>query len=404
MKKKISHLCIFLIIFQIASALYANTMQEKFTDSKILYSAWVDFHNNRNVESCKNFISILENYLPENFNSYPDLKASAVNQQKEVLEASNEILKILEKSEAYEELSLQNQEQINSNIEKIDLCMLAYLRNQNYALEDTHQKFFNYFMWLLATILAGGIILIYLNVREIQKRDQIIYNSEQFLKHSIEVQEAERRRISRELHDTVAQSMRYVSLLAEGLSEKEQAEKIISTQNKNIQDIRKLCYNLTPPNFPEGELIDSLELLGSKIFETGESDSQKNDKVQLRFVLDDSVDFSIFKTEQLMNIYRILQEVFQNIKKHANANEVTVLFKSDFEKTEDKEFHLKIIITDDGCGMDEKLVNQINTGVIKNTEKLHFGLQNIFERVQLIGGTVIYRSEKDCGTQITVRV
>ena len=205
----------------------------------------------------------------------------------------------------------------------------------------------------------------------------------------MEIQEAERRRISRELHDTVAQSMRYVSLLAENLNEKDAAQKIITTQNQNIQDIRKLCYNLTPPEVSGNDIISALELLGHKIFD-------EDGSFDVRIVAEDTVDFSKWNNEQLMNIYRIVQEAFQNIKKHARANEVTVLFKQDES--------LKIIITDDGCGMNEQLVNQINNGLFDNSKAFHFGIRNIFERVQLLGGTVIYRSEQDCGTQITVEI
>ena len=210
----------------------------------------------------------------------------------------------------------------------------------------------------------------------------------------MEVQEAERRRISRELHDTVAQSMRYVSLLAENLSEKDAAEKIIKTQNQNIEDIRKLCYNLTPPAISGTEMIGALELLGSKIF-----DEDGMGAVELRIVAEESVDFSVWSDEQLMNIYRIVQEAFQNIKKHAGAGEVTVLFKSALPYRK-----LKIIITDDGCGMSEAMVAQINSSLFEKTESFHFGVRNIVERVQLLGGTVVYRSEPDCGTQITVEI
>lgn len=283
--------------------------------------------------------------------------------------------------------------------------MLAYLRNQNYALEDTHQTFFQYFVMYLISFAVGAVILILLNAREIKKRDKVISESEQFLRYTMEVQEAERRRISRELHDTVAQSMRYVSLLAENLSDKESAAKIISTQNQNIEDIRKLCYNLTPPAISGSEMIDSLELLGSKIF--GESDEKEN--VEVRIVAEDSVDFSVWSDEELMNIYRIVQEAFQNIKKHSGAGEVTVLFKQiprdvSQSKTAAKESHLKFIITDDGCGMSREMVNQINDGLFDKTESFHFGIRNIVERVQLLGGTVTYRSEIDCGTQITVEI
>ena len=375
---------LFLILFSLTDC--QNTANKSFTDSITVYETWSDFQKQKDAASCKKFIDSIENFEPEKFNSYPILKSQTKNQMKICLETAQSLLEILEDSEAQDAMV------VSEKIEQIDLCLLSYLRNQNFALQDTQQKYFSFFIWLLATIIIGGLILIYLNIREIKKKDQIIYNSEQFLKHSMEVQEAERRRISRELHDTVAQSMRYVSLLAEGLLDKDAASKIITTQNENIESIRKLCYNLTPPGISANDMVSALELLGQKIFDSAEQD------FQFRIVVDDSADFSDFSDEQLMNIYRIVQEAFQNIKKHAKANEVTVLFKN----RSAEETGLKIIITDDGCGMSATLVEEINSGVFKGTENSHFGVRNIFERVQLLGGNVTYRSEPDCGTQITV--
>ncbi|MBO4759254.1 MAG: hypothetical protein J5505_04260 [Spirochaetaceae bacterium] len=376
---------LFLILLSLTGC--QDTANKSFTDSITVYETWADFQKQKDAASCKKFIDSIENFEPEKFNSYPILKSQTKNQMKICLETAQSLLEILEASEAPDE------KVVSEKIEQIDLCLLAYLRNQNFALQDTQQKYFSFFMWLLATIIVGGFILIYLNIREIKKKDLIIYNSEQFLKHSMEVQEAERRRISRELHDTVAQSMRYVSLLAEGLQDKETAGKIITTQNDNIESIRKLCYNLTPPNISAQDMVSALELLGQKIF----------GDFQLRIVVEDSVDFSVFTDEQLMNIYRIVQEAFQNIKKHAAANEVTVLFKKEIAADAAKKRSvLKIIITDDGQGMNAELVSQINSGVFENTENFHFGVRNIVERVQLLGGTVSYRSEEDCGTQITI--
>lgn len=367
--------------------------QQNFTDSKVVYAAWADFHQKKDINSCRRFIDAAENYEPQKFNSYPELKEATKNQLNTCITKGHDILDLLEKGEA-------DSQSINLIIEEIDLSMMAYLRNQNFALEDTNNKYFSFFLWLLGTIIVGGVILIYLNIREIKKKDLIIYNSEQFLKHSMEVQEAERRRISRELHDTVAQSMRYVSLLAENLSEKDAASKIIKTQNQNIEDIRKLCYNLTPPAISGTEMIGALQLLGSKIFGEDEKGA-----VELRIVAEESVDFSVWSDEQLMNIYRIVQEAFQNIKKHAGAGEVTVLFKGPTARhAEPGSASLKIIITDDGCGMSEDMVAQINSGLFEKTESFHFGVRNIVERVQLLGGSVVYRSEPDCGTQIMVEI
>ncbi|MBO4440059.1 MAG: hypothetical protein J5798_11995 [Spirochaetaceae bacterium] len=347
---KIRHILLVILLFSLVSCF--QKPQHKFNDSKVVYAAWAEFHQNKDAASCQKFLTALENYKPENFNSYPELKNATKNQIENCLTTGASLLQQLENGEVVE------QNLIESQIEQIDLSMLAYLRNQNFVLEDTHKKFYDYYLIAFIAIIAGAVILIYLNAREIKKRDKIIYNSEQFLKHSMEVQEAERRRISMELHDTVAQSMRYVSLLAESLAEKETASKIIKTQNENIDSIRKLCYNLTPPNFSAENVAGALELMGQKIFDT-----DKNDKngFQLRIVVEDAVDFSVYTDEQLMNIYRIVQEAFQNIKKHACASEVTVLFKKDLQA----QGALKIIITDDGKGMSTEIVDQINTGLIK---------------------------------------
>ena len=99
----------------------------------------------------------------------------------------------------------------------------------------------------------------------------------------------------------------------------------------------------------------------------------------------------------LMNIYRIVQEALQNIQKHANADESTVYFKKNGEK-------LKIIITDDGSGMDQTLLDQINSGLFEGVENMHFGLRNIFERTKLLGGKVTYYSGEGVGTRLTVEI
>ena len=78
--------------------------------------------------------------------------------------------------------------------------IISELKKKNRELEEEHKQFFTYFLWLTATILTGSVILVFLNVRESKRKDKIIYSSEQFLQHSIRVQEAERKRISLELH------------------------------------------------------------------------------------------------------------------------------------------------------------------------------------------------------------
>lgn len=76
---------------------------------------------------------------------------------------------------------------------------------------------------------------------------------------------------------------------------------------------------------------------------------------------------------------------------------MTVFFKKNGD-------HLKIIITDDGKGMNPALAERINSGTFGAVANMHFGLRNIFERTKLLGGKVAFFSEEGCGTMITVEV
>lgn len=266
--------------------------------------------------------------------------------------------------------------------------------------------------------MIGGAILVVLSIKEGLEKDKMLYSSQVFLKHSILIQEAERKRISRELHDSVAQNLRYVSLLAENISDKDTAAKIIETQNQNIENIRNLCYNLTPPSITKDNLLSLVNVFAQKIF--GES-------FQFRLIAENDVDFSCLNADELLNIYRIVQEALQNIKNHAGAKEVTVFFKRNPLAAEPVEparqkaalpkaisartmtaknprSHLKIIISDDGCGMDEELVKEINSAIFEKSKESHFGVRNICERVKLLNGKVTFSSAPDFGTHITVEV
>ena len=283
--------------------------------------------------------------------------------------------------------------EIFPTVQSTDEYIMA-LEAKNRALEQSQKKFFDYFLWLFGTIVCGAAILLTLNIRQNKRKDKMLLNSEEFLRYSIEGQEAERKRISQELHDSVAQDMRYVLLLAENLSDKNAAKKIIAAQNQNIDAIRKLCYNLTPPSITGNDLIPALSLLGKKIF-----DSEKSG-FDFRVVCEPSVDFSKWKAAQLMNIYRVVQEALQNIQKHANAKEATVFFKAEVNG----EKSLKIIITDDGVGMDPSIAEQINSGVFETAQNMRFGLRNIYERVKFLGGTVACYSSEVAGTRIVAEI
>ena len=384
---------------------------DKIYNTDVICDSWNEFCEKKDASSLACFIDTLKRFDTKTFNNDMALKESVQNQIALCISLAEGLQPlILEKENHKEEILLA--------VHEMDKVFMSFLKDKNASLEDTHQKLYVFFLYFTLTILIGGAILVVLNIKEGLEKDKMLYSSQVFLKHSILIQEAERKRISRELHDSVAQNLRYVSLLAENISDKDTAAKIIETQNQNIENIRNLCYNLTPPSITKDNLLSLVNVFAQKIF--GKS-------FQFRLIAENDVDFSCLNADELLNIYRIVQEALQNIKNHAGAKEVTVFFKRNPLAAEPVEpvrqkaalskaisaramtaknprSHLKIIISDDGCGMDEELVKEINSAIFEKSKESHFGVRNICERVKLLNGKVTFSSAPDFGTHITVEV
>ena len=371
-----------LLTFIILLASCTKKAPDKIYDTDVICDSWNEFCTRQDAPSLSHFIDTLKRFDTKSFNNDMALKESAQNQIALCLTLSEDLQPLILEKEAHTE-------EIFVTVHTIDRIFMSFLKSKNASLEETHKNLYTFFIYFTLAILIGGAILVILNIREGLKKDKIIYSSQAFLQHSILIQEAERKRISRELHDTVAQNLRYVSLLAENSSDREAAEKIIKTQNQNIQDIRSLCYNLTPPGITKDNLLSLLQLLAQKIL---------TDDLSFRLVCEDGIDFSFWNGEELLSIYRILQEALQNIKNHAEASEVTVFFKKH------STHRLKIIISDDGRGMDEELVKEINSGIFEKTKESHFGIRNMCERAKLLNGKLTFSSAPDFGTHITVEI
>jgi len=90
-----------------------------------------------------------------------------------------------------------------------------------------------------------------------------------------------------------------------------------------------------------------------------------------------------------INVFRLSQEISTNIVRHSLAKEAKI------ELSKNKMNILKLIIKDNGIGIDFKKVKKNNKGA---------GLKNIERRVTLLKGTVDLKSELDKGTQFTIKI
>lgn len=218
---------------------------------------------------------------------------------------------------------------------------------------------------------------------------------EKILKATNKGQEEERRRLAMELHDSVAQQMRYVSILAENIKDKELAREIKKNQTDCIENIRNACYTLSSINMDKGCFTSALK--------NAVDNFQRRTGIKTSLVITEDSDFNTLPQLTFHHLFRIIMELLSNIEKHSKAEEVTVLIRSPSENDKIKR-GLMLFITDDGQGLDQKTLDMMNSKKITSIKNLHFGLQNIKLRLNEIGGSIKYFSEIGEGTEVKISI
>ena len=218
---------------------------------------------------------------------------------------------------------------------------------------------------------------------------------EKILKATNKGQEEERRRLALELHDSVAQQMRYVSILAEKISDQELAQEIKKNQSECIENIRNACYTLSSINMDKGSFPEALK--------NSIDNFQRRTGITTSLVITPDADFDSLPQIAFHHLFRIIMELLTNIEKYSGAGEVTVLIRK--PSASDKiSKGLMIFISDDGQGLEESFLEEMNSKKVVSIKNLHFGLQNIKLRLNEIGGSIKYVSEKGEGTEVEISI
>ena len=224
---------------------------------------------------------------------------------------------------------------------------------------------------------------------DITEEKQLRDEKENFTRKLIEVQEAERKRISRDLHDETAQYLALLTLEIDSLLGKKSnlspetaahLEKLKGTAEKTLQEVRRFSHELRPSVLEHFGLPEALELLVNEFNERG--DTQANFKI--------SGEENRLKEDIELVLFRITQEALSNIRKHSEADKAEVRLRFMAGK-------VRLTISDDGKGFQasEKKTPGIKGGL---------GLISMRERAQLIGAKLSIKSNIDKGTILSVEV
>lgn len=211
------------------------------------------------------------------------------------------------------------------------------------------------------------------------------------LRQLAQAQEDERRHISRELHDQVGQTVTGLSLglkameswiedNAIGAKFLERCHWLRSLTEEIGRDIHRTASDLRPTALDDFGLYRAVETLVAR---WGERYGVHVDLQAVGTV-------GRMAPEVETAVYRIIQEALTNVFKHAQAANVSIVLKREGKQ-------LRIIIEDDGAGFNPNLVD-------RGGASPHLGLSGIFERLSLIGGTMVIESAPGSGATLFIQV
>ena len=219
----------------------------------------------------------------------------------------------------------------------------------------------------------------------------------------------ERERLSRELHDGVAQLVADLLLRLDTIKELVEAdrpqeagaelERLHGVADEIYEDIGESIAGLRT-NVAERGLVRALQDYVDQFEERHQiPTSLRTDDAGLAHQLSDQL-----SPLAALQLFRVVQEALTNIRKHAAAREATVTLMSD------RPGQLKVVIADDGQGFTPG--SQRNGQVPQRGDakqrpdgtRRSLGLTSMRERVETLGGTLRVNSQPGSGTQVTVTV
>ncbi|HOE15894.1 MAG TPA: PAS domain S-box protein [Syntrophorhabdaceae bacterium] len=208
-----------------------------------------------------------------------------------------------------------------------------------------------------------------------------------------ESEETERKRITRELHDTLGQSLTAIGINLNIIQSKLPEElhsavmphlnDALTLIDESAEHVRRLVFDLRVPVLDDYGLLAAVEWFAKRC----------SGKTGIIFLLKGGGSYRRLSANIELEVFRIVQETFNNIIRHSNATQVIITF-------EESEKGTLISVEDNGIGFDYKKVIRYN----KQKDFRSWGLLNMIERTKMFGGRLYIESQPGSGTKVMIKV
>lgn len=223
--------------------------------------------------------------------------------------------------------------------------------------------------------------------QEAQKREKMLA---ELLNQVVGAQEAERKRIARELHDATGQSLTAINLGLRGVENMlsrespamaQQISELRSYGTSALGELRQIIADLRPSQLDDLGLVAAVEWYVQEF--------EKRYGIETEFEIEGEA--VRLPSEYETVLFRITQEALTNIAKHAQATQAQV-------KLQTSSSQISVSIRDNGCGFDSQNV------LGEDGSHIGWGLRGIVERTLLLGGQYRIDSTPGQGTHIQVSI
>ena len=251
----------------------------------------------------------------------------------------------------------------------------------NRAIPFWQKPWFVLLAVLLVVLLIVGLMSFigYAKTRKQHKIDLIrIEEQQKGLAAVIQAQEEERKRIAKDLHDGIVQQLGGIKLGLQKVftdNETQETDKLVQILDDSTKELRELSHKMMPRALSELGLVPALEDMLENSLGMSDIEYQfENFGISSRF--NETIEIAI---------YRIAQELINNVIKHSKADKVNVqLFKTGND--------ILLIVEDNGRGINNLL------------NKKGIGLMNISSRLDTINGKVNFQPSPESGTLATIKI